>query len=73
MSNYEISTFVLGAQYRNIILIEHHSKLPSYCYWDSFSIEKESLKDRYNWWNNIDTTKYINIREKWKNIYQDKK
>ena len=70
MSEDELTTFDLEAQDRNIILTDNHSTLPSYCYWDSFSIEKESLKERYNWWNNINTTKYINIREKWKNIFK---
>ena len=33
----------LDANDRNQILIEKHKKLPSYCYWDCYSIEKDRI------------------------------
>ena len=70
MSEEEIIDIDLESQERNIILNEKNLNLPSYCYWDSYSIEKESLKERYNWWKSIHTTKYRVIKEKWLKIYQ---
>jgi hypothetical protein len=72
MSEAEITDIDLETYDRNIILNEQHSKLPSYCYWDSYSIENESLKERYNWWKTVNTTKYIEIKEKWEKFYQNK-
>ena len=56
MSEAEITDIDLETYDRNIILNEQQSKLPSYCYWDSYSIEKESLKERYNWWKSINNS-----------------
>ena len=72
MSKKEINDIDLETHDRNIILNEKHLNLPSYCYWDSYSIEKESLKERYNWWKSINTTKYLDIKKKWLKIYQNK-
>ena len=44
---------------RNNILFKCSNKLPSYCIWDSYGIEKESYNEKYNWWNNVNTKKYI--------------
>lgn len=62
----------LDANDRNQILIEKHEKLPSYCYWDCYSIEKETYQESYKWWNNIDTNQHKELKVKWVKFYKTK-
>lgn len=56
---------------RNTILTQKHKKLPSYCFWDSYDIEKESIKERYDWWKTVETTEH-KIKQKWIDYYKMK-
>ena len=51
---------------------EKHEKLPSYCYWDCYSIEKETYQESYKWWNNIDTNQHKELKAKWVKCYKIK-
>ena len=57
---------------RNQILNEQVEKLPSYCYWDGYSIEKESVEEKHTWWFHIETTKHKDLKDKWVKYYKNK-
>ena len=71
-NNMEKYTSDIESNERNQILDEKHKKLPSYCYWDGYSIEKESVEEKHTWWSTIETTKNKVLKDKWVEYYKKK-
>ena len=39
---------------RNYIIISIHGNIPSYSLWEDFFIKKQNVRERLNWWKNLD-------------------
>lgn len=69
-------TYFQESQDRNYILCSQHKKIPSYCLWEEYYVQKETTNQRKKWWNTIklnsNSTNYnvsLNIISKWKIYY----
>lgn len=59
----------LEAKHRNLVLLHQHRSIPEYALWNNRAIDKESLTQRYQWWNTTENHFCVDfIISQWKQI-----